>query len=271
MTDPFSVGGAGLPDPQINPTDPPPPAAVPEVPAEATSAWPPTAVPAEPAGADSGAGFGMPSGEGFGAPAGSPFGSPAGGLPPVQPGALPGAQPEAWTPGPALTASAGRRDGRKRLIIAAIAVVVIGVVAYAAKDRGTSSPLKLQVGDCFDVPTSTSVTDVIDSVQHHPCTESHTGEIYYITPYTGVGADGPYPAQSAFHTFATAACPAAFEAYTGASFDSSPDLNVGWFFPVVDGWTSGDKTIQCYIERTDHTPMTRSVKGIGTASPSATP
>ena len=253
MTDPFSVGGAGLPDPQINPADPTPPAAVPEVPAEATSAWPPTAVPTEPAAPGSGAGFGMPSGEGFGAPA------------------APSALPEAWTPGPALTASAGRRDGRKRLVIAAIVIVVIGVIGYAVKDRGTSSPLKLEVGDCFDVPTSTTVTDVIDSVQHHPCTESHTAEIYYITPYTGAGADGPYPAVSAFHDFATAACPAAFEAYTGASFDSSPDLNVGWFFPVVDGWTSGDKTIQCYIERTDHTPMTRSVKGIGAPSPSTTP
>ena len=39
MTDPFSLGGAGLPDPQINPTDPTPPAEYEAMAADASDTW----------------------------------------------------------------------------------------------------------------------------------------------------------------------------------------------------------------------------------------
>jgi hypothetical protein len=60
-------------------------------------------------------------------------------------------------------------------------------------------------------------------------------------------------------------CAPAFETYVGTSIDSNPDLAVGYFYPDSDGWSSGDRTITCYITRTDEGPMTQSLKASGTS------
>ena len=204
----------------------------------------------------------MPTGSGFGAPSDSGFGVPPAGPPSV------GAPPTGWTPGPALTPTLGRRGGRKRLIIGVIVVVAIAIGIFVLKDRLTGAPGDLQVGDCFDVPSGEQA-DVISSIQHHPCTESHTGEVFFIATYTG--SDTTYPATSDFDQFAETACTPAFETYVGTALDSDPDLDAGYFYPPEDGWSSGDRTILCYLERADGGAMTKSVKGSGGPSGSAPP
>jgi Septum formation len=254
MTDPFSPGGAGLPDPQINPADPGQPATPPEMP------------PADPAPADGGAGFGMPSGQGFGAPTSSIFDNPPAGSPPAAPV---NAQPEGWTPGPALKPTSGRpRYGRRRLIIIVGIIAVIVIASFVLKDRLTGAPGELGVGDCFDVPTA-EANDIVSEIQHHPCTEAHTAEIFLIADYPGTS--DTYPSSSDFDAFANTSCTAAFTTYVGSDINSNPDLDAGYFYPPEEGWTGGDRRILCYVERTDGGTMTKSLKGGGGAAASPTP
>lgn len=168
-----------------------------------------------------------------------------------------------------MTPTVGRRGGRKRLIIVVVVVVALAIGLYVFKDSLTGAPGDLKVGDCFDVPTVAAKADVVSSVQHHPCTESHTGEVFFITPYTGPATT--YPAVSDFDAFANDACTSAFKSYVGTDLDSDPDLSAGYFYPPEDGWSSGDRTILCYATRTDNGPLTKSVQGSAPAAGSAAP
>jgi len=281
LTDPIVPGGAGLPEQQSSPADPSPSPAEAEAAAPATpdggSAWSTSEPAAAPdATADSGAGFGMPTGGGFGAPASGGFGA-APSAPPAAPSdawgtpsaPAPGGAPVGWTPGTPLQPA--KRAGRGRIvpIIASIVIIVVVVAAVAINALGPKAVGDLKVGDCFDVPTLASEDDTVDTVQHHPCTESHTGEVIFVGDYSP--ATDVYPAVSDFDTFVGTACKPAFQAYIGTDLDSSPDLSIGYFYPLSDGWTNGDRSVTCYAVRDDNGPMTTSVKNSESGASSPAP
>jgi hypothetical protein len=162
------------------------------------------------------------------------------------------------TPDPGTIPNGGqparRPAGRKGALIAiGILVVPLAVILYAVKDNAAADDLK--VGDCFDVPTATTV----QTVQHHPCTEAHGAEVIGVAEYTEGGTT--YPISFVLEPFVTATCVPAFQAYVGADVDAVPDLSIGYFYPSRDSWSSGDRTITCYVARTDDGQMTESVKG----------
>jgi hypothetical protein len=282
MTDPIVPGGAGLPDQQLTPADPAQPTLEPSAaPAEGESSaaagadWSTSEVASEPSTPtlESAAGFGMPSGGGFEAPAAeaeapaAPSDSAWGA--PVTP--APGASPVAgWTPGTPLTPSSGpRARSRLRPIIIGIVIIAVVVGAVVINALGGSPVGDLKVGDCFDVPTLASEADTVDTVQHHACNQAHTGEVIFVGDYTG--GTGAYPAVSDFETFVGNTCKPVFQAYVGTDLDSSSDLSIGYFYPLVDGWTSGQRSVTCYATRTDDGSMTSSVKGSETGAPSTSP
>lgn len=280
MTDPIVPGGAGLPDQQSTtpgPDQPVPEPAATEPAADAGAAWPTSdvssSVPPTPA-PESGAGFGMPSGGGFEAPATETPATPA---PPSDsawgaPSAPAPGEPPAggWTPGTTLTPTSGPRASRRlRPIIIGIVIIAVVVGAVVINALGGSPVGDLKVGDCFDVPTLASESDTVDTVQHHPCDKAHTGEVIFVGDYTG-GTD-IYPAVSDFETFVGNTCKPVFQSFVGTDLDASPDLSIGYFYPLVDGWTSGQRSVTCYATRTDDGPMTSSVKNSETSAPSATP
>jgi len=88
--------------------------------------------------------------------------------------------------------------------IAIIAVIAGG--AYIFRDRLSGSAGDLTVGDCFDVPANdTNIKDV----QHHPCNESHTGEIFAVL--TSPAAKGaPPPTRDELISFLGTQCGAVF-------------------------------------------------------------
>jgi hypothetical protein len=79
------------------------------------------------------------------------------------------------------------------------------------------------------------------------------------------------PAVSDFDTFVGATCKPAFQAYVGTDLDCDADLSVGYFYPLSDGWSNGDRGVTCYATRAHGGPMTTSVKGSGTSSGSTAP
>ncbi len=141
-------------------------------------------------------------------------------------------------------------------------VGLIGAIAGGAwifRDYISGNAGDLTVGDCFDAPTT--VESTVEEVSHHPCTDAHTAEVFFVADYT---ASSTYPGEAAFDTFTEANCPAAFNAYTGLDFygSSAEDYDIGLFYPLEEGWRQGDHEITCYLVRIDGGPMSASMKTV---------
>ena len=139
--------------------------------------------------------------------------------------------------------------------IAIIAVIAVGIFVF--RDRLSSNATELQVGDCFDSPTALgqSVTDV----QHHPCTETHTAEVFAVTKNPAPDS-AVYPDLNGRRTFVSGVCAQPFIDYVGVSMDTTA-LDVRYFAPTEDGWKGGDRTFTCYVSHVDDSPFTATVKG----------
>jgi hypothetical protein len=138
--------------------------------------------------------------------------------------------------------------------IAIIAVIVVGGLIF--RDRLSGSAGDLKVGDCFDVPTAN--VDVKD-VQHHPCTESHTGEVFALVTHPAAKGKAPLT-QAQLIDYLAGACGPAWISYVGQEAVSSQVLDVGAFYPRDKDWTDGDRGVTCYTYRVDGAAMTSSVK-----------
>ena len=138
-----------------------------------------------------------------------------------------------------------------------IIIAVIAVGAFVARNYVSGSAGDLRVGDCFDQPPAE--TQDITDVQHHPCTESHTGEIVFVGDYPSP-VDAPYPSLESFQAYVDGACATAFAEYTGSAFEDALSLGMGWYYPGAEGWKTGDHEIACYLYRLDEAPMTQSFR-----------
>jgi len=189
----------------------------------------------------------------------SPQPPPAGG-PPTAPTGGTMAPSTPWAPPPK------SRLGRWRglvIAVAAIAVVVlVGVGVNAFRDQLPAKAGDLQVGDCFDLPADATASSSVGDVQHHPCTESNGGEVFAVLTYPA-DAQATYPAPDAFDTFAADQCSTSFKAYTGQDFEAATSLDAGYFFPLDTGWSSGDRTVICYLVDAGGAPLTRSMRSPG--------
>ena len=158
------------------------------------------------------------------------------------------APPAALPPGPAL------KGGRWRSVL--VLVVMVGflvVMLFTFNDPTT--PIDLKVGDCFDIPTAISV----QAVTHHACIEPHTAEVFLVANYTGSPMDTPLALL--LDQFVTATCDPAFASYVGKPLADTPQLSIGSISPNPDAWQRGQRTITCYVAKTDESSMTTSLKG----------
>lgn len=134
-------------------------------------------------------------------------------------------------------------------------VVFVGG-GYLFRDRLTGSPTELAVGDCFDVPAVK--TDVRD-VQHHPCAESHTGEVFAIVTHPAAKGTAPLT-EAALISYLGSTCGPLWITYVGTQAASAGQLDAGAFYPPDERWKAGDRGITCYSYRVDGKPMTGSLK-----------
>lgn len=144
----------------------------------------------------------------------------------------------------------------KGLLIRVGIIAAIVVVGLIVRDFTSGNASDLKVGDCFDPPTTTDT--VVNDVQHHPCSDAHKAEVFYVADYDQPSTG--YPGEGAFRTWVLDRCIGAFQTYTGQSFDAATDLDFQPFWPTQDGWGKGDKEITCFIVRVDKGTMTGSVK-----------
>ena len=153
---------------------------------------------------------------------------------------------------PGATAAAAKPGGWRAVIIIGVIVAFIAIVLFVVRNNVAADDLK--VGDCFNIPDGTT----IQTVERQPCTESHNAEVIFVGDYT---EGTTYPISLTLDRFIESACVPAFETYLGRSFDSDPELSIGYFYPSRDGWDNGDRTITCYVAQPDESPMTESFKG----------
>jgi hypothetical protein len=138
-----------------------------------------------------------------------------------------------------------------------IVIVAIAVGVFVLRDRMSSNATDLQVGDCFDSPTTLGQT--VTDVQHHPCTETHTGEVFAVVKNPAAD-NAVYPDLAGRRAFVSGACAQPFMDFVGISMDAT-ELDVRYFAPTSDGWTGGDRTFTCYVAHADDSPFTATVKG----------
>ncbi|MFI5261898.1 MAG: septum formation family protein [Candidatus Limnocylindrales bacterium] len=143
------------------------------------------------------------------------------------------------------------------LIVIGVIVVVIAVGGFLLRDRLTGNAGDLKVGDCFDIPAAASAT--VKDVQHHPCNEAHQGEVFAVITYPG-DSSATYPTQDAFDSFVVAQCGPAFTSYTGIAIEQSGNLEGSYLFPTSDGWSSGDRSVTCYLDDATGQSLTRSMR-----------
>ena len=140
-----------------------------------------------------------------------------------------------------------------------IRVGIIGAIALGAwvlRPFITGNAGELAVGDCFDPPTT--VNTVVKDVQHHPCTDAHLAEVFFVGKYDQPSTG--YPNETAFQNFVLDRCIGAFQTYTGQTYQQATELDIQPFWPTEEGWGKGDKEVTCFAVRVDGGTMKSSVK-----------
>lgn len=136
--------------------------------------------------------------------------------------------------------------------IGAVAVIVVG--GFLFRDYLTGNAGDLRVGDCFQEPAG---AELIEDVQHTPCSDPHDNEVFYVGDVPG---GETAPSDNAFEAHFIATCGPAFQAYTGLDPMTSPNLTLTFYYPTVEGWADGDHEMICYAYNDDGTKLTGSVK-----------
>jgi hypothetical protein len=138
--------------------------------------------------------------------------------------------------------------------IAIIAVIVVGGLIF--RDRLSGNAGDLKVGDCFDIPTAT--VDVKD-VQHHPCAEGHTAEVFAVVNHPAAKGTPPLT-ETQLIDFLSSSCGPLWTTYIGPEAAGSAVFDIGAFYPRDSDWNDGERSVTCYTYRIDEKPMTSSLR-----------
>lgn len=142
------------------------------------------------------------------------------------------------------------------LLIRVGIIAAIAIGAFILRPFITGNAGDLAVGDCFDEPTTQGTT--VKDVQHHPCTDLHDAEVFFVGNYEP--STSTFPSDAEFVDFIQDRCIGAFTAYTGLDFNAARDLDYGAFYPTSEGWSDGDHKITCYVVKVDSTQFNASIK-----------
>lgn len=130
------------------------------------------------------------------------------------------------------------------------AVGVFALVGFVFRDFLSGNVGDLKVGDCFDAPALATQDATVKDVQHHPCSDAHAAEVFFIGNIAGA-ASSAYPADEAFTSFVRDQCLPAYRDYTGRDFDTDATYDFQWLTPTSSGWEKGDRAIDCFVLRVD--------------------
>jgi hypothetical protein len=139
-------------------------------------------------------------------------------------------------------------------LMSKISTLGIAVLAAVALASCSGSVFSLDVGDCFDLPSSVEVSDV-DKVD---CSEPHDHEVYRLFDVP----NGSYPGDALLDESASDGCFDSFSSYVGRGYPSS-SLDVTWLRPTSESWDQGDREIVCILYDFDYDKLVGSMEGSG--------
>lgn len=148
---------------------------------------------------------------------------------------------------------------RRQSITLGLVVLIAGGVSLGC-DRISGEVAGLKVGDCFDRPADPDAT--VTDVQHQPCSDPHDAEVFAVVTNDAPPSAG-YPVVFGFGDFIQEKCVPVFETYTGRTFATDTELDLGYFQPTLTGWGNGDRGFTCYLSRTDGAKVTGSLRAGG--------
>ncbi|MFL5726667.1 MAG: septum formation family protein [Chloroflexota bacterium] len=126
---------------------------------------------------------------------------------------------------------------RSALAVAGL-TIMLGIGACAGS---RSAPASLKPGDCFDVPTGSSITEI----PTRSCTEPHGGEVFHA--FDASAGAGSYPTDADWAHLIYPVCDPAFEEYTGTPVAERTDIDYSYFVPTDDRFADGDRRVTCFI------------------------
>lgn len=113
--------------------------------------------------------------------------------------------------------------------------------ASASPTASLTSAFDLEVGDCFDTESITTV----DEVTVIDCARAHAFEVFGVSDYDA-GSDEEFPGEQPLKDAADEACRAAFEDYVGIPYDDSA-WSATFVNPSQATWEQGDREILCVL------------------------
>ena len=122
-------------------------------------------------------------------------------------------------------------------------VTVLLAALLIGCDQLPQAAADLAVGECFAQPSTT--TDITE-VQRRPCADAHDAEVFAVLTHPA-GSDVAYPIISGVDDFVEEQCVPLFKTYTGLDIDGQDELDMGWFWPTLQGWRDGDREVTCYL------------------------
>ena len=153
--------------------------------------------------------------------------------------------------------------------VPALAVaLLVGYLTTARRDSlgaletsGTVSVEDMRAGDCFN-----SDEEEISEVDGVPCSEAHEYEVFAVGTY---GSDNAaFPSDAEMEAVFGSVCEAPFEAYVGASYESSA-IYASMITPSEETWADGDREFICTLYEPDpddfdaNVVLTESLRGAG--------
>ncbi len=149
------------------------------------------------------------------------------------------------------------RQGTLKTLMLFVVVGALVVSAFGGAQRdadgslteeGQLLPTALLVGDCLDLPDEAQET--FGSVHAVPCQQPHHLEKYLDTNHPA-DRRTRWPGDDAVGDFAIDRCYETFEAYVGRAYEDALELDFYFFYPSPRAWASGDRSIQCFVMRSD--------------------
>ncbi|GAA4604852.1 hypothetical protein BJY16_005165 [Actinoplanes octamycinicus] len=139
-----------------------------------------------------------------------------------------------------------------------VLAVVVGVNKYVV--NRAEDVVALQIGQCFDLP-STGPEDVFPGpITTLPCTQPHRAEMVgWASPVEGRGTAGDYPGVAALVQRAETGCATISRNYVLDPVSLPAGVRPRWYIPRAAEWARGSYGITCFLA-TDGAPVSRPLR-----------
>lgn len=143
---------------------------------------------------------------------------------------------------------ATRTPAVRRILGAATVLALTGALAGCSiigSLLGGGNVFEIKVGDCFNQPDYEA--EEIHNVEIVNCADPHD----YEATRSIILTDTAYPSDDDIFDYAEPGCLAAFEEYTGQSYDTFTDYEFSYYWPSFESWADGDREILCFVFHVD--------------------